>query len=85
MSKKKPLRMMFDGLSHKPVIVIARVAGCALLVGLKNRALSERRMNKVARAIRAVCKKRGVDRVKLGSEIIRLGRKVRGTIRWLQD
>ena len=78
MAKKKPLDMMFDGLSHKPVIVVGRVPGCTILAGLKNKPLSERKMNKTVRGITAVCEKRGVDRRCLGRELIRLGRKIGG-------
>lgn len=78
MTKQKPLRMMFDGLSHKPVIVVARVKGCTILTGLKNKPLSERKMVKTVQGIKAQCGKHGVDHVSLGRELVRLGKKLKG-------
>ena len=75
---KKPLELSFDGVSHRPVVVVAKVSGCEIMAGMKSKPLTERRMNKVARAIRAECEKRGIDRRTLGREIIRLGKKIRG-------
>jgi hypothetical protein len=78
MTKKKPQELIYDATSMKLVVVVARVPGCEILSGLKNKPLSERKMNRVVRGIVAVCKKRGVDRVRLGREFIRLGEKIRG-------
>jgi len=76
--KKKPQELMLNATDMKLVIVVARVPGCEILSGLENKPLTERRMNKVVRGIKAVCKKRGVDRRSLGQEFIRLGEKIRG-------
>jgi hypothetical protein len=81
MAKKKPPVQMFDARLGKPVLLIARVPGCSILTGLKNKPLSERQMNKVVRGIVALCKKHGVDRVCLGMQICRLGRKITGRMK----